>query len=121
MVPEDAAGKELGRDAVLLMVTVGAMTEVIVVGGKVRGGRLPQRTLKSEAPNDAVSQVPENEIKWGRLPSRSGSNTLTKLGSIGITQFTHCWISVSLPAVQRQEIAVQESYNAAAGVHVLAH
>lgn len=54
MIPEDA-GKELGRDAVLLMVTVGAMTEVIVVGGKVRGGRLPQRTLKSEAPNDAVS------------------------------------------------------------------
>jgi hypothetical protein len=55
VVPEDAAGKELGRDAVLLIVTVGAMAEVIVVGGKVRGGRLPQRTLKSEAPNHAVS------------------------------------------------------------------
>ena len=128
VVPEDAAGKELGRDVVLLMVAVGAMTdvvllatvgamtvevlltpvvtvgamtdvvllmvtvgvmtdvvvlvetvgalsEVIVVGGKVRGGRLVQRTsLKPKAPNDAVSKVPENEIKWGRLPSSSGSN-----------------------------------------------
>ena len=66
MVPEDAAGKELGRDAVLLtvpvrvatvgvVVTVGAVTEVIVVGGKVRDGRPAQRLLKSEAPNDAVS------------------------------------------------------------------
>ena len=124
VVPEDAADGGSGRDVMLalLMVTVGAITEEVTVGGKVRGGRFPQRALKSAVPNDAaVRQVPENEIKWGRLPSRSGSNTLTRLGSIGITQFAHCWISVSLPSVQRQEIAVQESYNAAAGVHVLAH
>jgi hypothetical protein len=101
---------------------VSTLAEVIVVGGKVRGGRLLQRALKSEVPNDdAVSQVPQNEIKTERLPSRNGSNKLIKLGSIGITQFTHCWTSVSLPGVQIQEIAVQESYNAAAGVHILTH
>ena len=102
--------------------TVGDVT-VTVLGGKVRDGRLKllQRALKSEVPDDAVSQVPENKVKRGRLPSRSCSNSLTKLGSNGITQFTHCWISVSLPAVQRQEIAVQELYNIDAGVHVLVH
>jgi len=111
VVPRDAVGKELGRDIVLLMVTVGvvtvgvvtvgAMLEVIVVGGKVTGGRLPQRTLKS---------------------SRNGSNsTRTKIGSIGITQLKHCWIAVSLSAVQRQEIAVQELYNDTAGVQLLVH
>ena len=55
------------------VVTVGAMTEVIVVGGKVRDGKLGQRTLNSEAPNDAMSQVLEDGIKWRRLPSSIGS------------------------------------------------
>ena len=36
-----------------------------VVGGMVRGGRLKQKVLNSEAPDDAVSQVSEHEIKWG--------------------------------------------------------
>ena len=36
-----------------------------VVGGKVRGGRPTQLMSKAKASNDAVSQVPENEIKWG--------------------------------------------------------
>ena len=48
----DAVGEESVRDVVLL----------IVVGGKVRGGRLLQRELKSEVPNYEVShwQVLEN-------------------------------------------------------------
>lgn len=122
VVPEDATGKEIGRDVVLLKVTVGGMTAVTVVGGRVRGGRLPpQRTLKSEAPNDVVSPVPRMKLNGDGLPAPSGSNILTKLGSIGITQFTHSWTSISLPAVQRQEIAVQELYNAAAGVHIAVH
>ena len=103
------------------VVTVGAMTEVIVVGGKVRDGKLGQRTLNSEAPNDAMSQVLEDGIKWRRLPSSIGSTWLAKLGFAGIAQFRHCWISVSLSVVQRQETAVQESYNSAAGVHALSH
>jgi len=97
VISKDATG---GRDVVLLIVTVGATDEVIVVGGKVSGVRPVQRLLKS---------------------SRSGSNTLTKFGSIGTTQFAHCWTSVSLASVQRQEIAVQDSYNAEAGVHILTH
>ena len=36
-----------------------------VVGGKVRGGRPTQLMSKAKASNDAVGQVPENEIKWG--------------------------------------------------------
>jgi hypothetical protein len=96
---------------------------VLGANGKVRDGRLEllQRVLKAEVPDDAVSQIPENEIKRGRLPSRSCSIALIKLGSIARTQFAHCWISVSLSTVQRQEIAVQDLYNSAAGVHVLVH
>jgi len=104
LVAKDAVGKESVTDVVVAVFTmVGAMTEVLVVVaiGKVIGGRVVQRALKS---------------------SRYGSNILANVGSInGITQFTHSWISVSLPEVQRQEIAVQESANVAAGVHIFAH
>ena len=84
--------------------TVGDVA-VTVLGGKVRDGRLKllQRALKSEVPDDAVSQVPENEVKRGRLPSRSCSNSLTKLGSNGITQFTHCWISVTSRSAETRD------------------
>ena len=49
-------------------VTVGVPVGVPVgevVGGKVRGGRPTQLMSKAKASNDAVGQVPENEIKWG--------------------------------------------------------
>jgi len=105
LIAKDAVGKESVIDVVVAVFTmVGAMTEVlvdVVAIGKVIGGRVVQRALKS---------------------SRYGSNIPANVGSInGITQFTHSWISVSLPEVQRQEIAVQESANVAAGVHIFAH
>jgi len=100
VVPEDVTGKELFRDVALFMVTVGTTNEVVGVGGMVIGGRVLQRASKS---------------------IRYGSNRPAKIGCNGITQFTHCWISVSLAGVQRQEIPVQDSYKVASGVHILAH
>jgi len=79
----------------------GLAAEVLVVRGKVIGGRVLQMVLKS---------------------SRYGSNIPANVGPItGITQFTHAWISVSLAEVQRQEIAVHKLANVAAGVHIFAH
>jgi hypothetical protein len=52
------------------------------------------------------------------------------LGSIGKTQFKHCWIAVSLAGVQTQDIiagilvtgiALQVLNNCEAEVHALAH
>ena len=84
------------------VVSVGVGADVV---GKVRSVRLTQKALNSEAPNDSVSQVPENEVKWGRLPP-TNVLTITKpaLVCIGTTQFMHCCISVSPSAVQKQDI-----------------
>jgi len=70
------------------------------IGGKVRGGSVMHSMLKS---------------------SSIGCNTLSKLGSMGITQFPHPWIAASLPVVQRQEMAVHELYSAAAAAQASVH
>jgi len=83
-----------------VVVTTDSDVAVEGIGGKVRGGSVMHSVLKS---------------------SSIGCNTLSKLGSMGITQFPHPWIAASLPVVQRQEMAVHELYSAAAAAQASVH
>jgi hypothetical protein len=104
-----------------VVVTTDSDVAVEGIGGKVRGGSVMHSVLKSQVPDGGECQFPRNEIRQQCLPSSIGCNTLSKLGSMGITQFPHPWIAASLPVVQRQEMAVHELYSAAAAAQASVH
>ena len=72
---------------------------------------------------------PENEFNWDRLRLIAPAYELPALGSIGMTQFKHCWMAVSAAEVQTQPCKAgrlffkgrQELYTDAKAVHALVH